>query len=151
MIIGIDPGVNGAFTIMDANKNIIVCSDLPLLDKESKHLDGEEFFRMIKDFGIKLAIIEDVHSAPKQGVASTFKFGYSAGLLTGTIIGLDIPFKKIKPYIWKHLLNLGTDKKESLALANKLFPTNDCFKLVKDHNKAESALIAYFGLRSWKS
>lgn len=150
MILGIDPGVNGAYTILDINKNIIACRDLPLLDKESKHLDGEYFCDLIKGFDIKLAIIEDVHSAPKQGVASTFKFGYSAGLLTGIILGMNIPIKKVRPYIWKHLLNLGTDKKESLALANRLFPNNDCFKLVKDHNKAESALIAYFGLRSWK-
>lgn len=151
MIIGIDPGVNGAFTLMDFNKNIILCSDLPLQDKETKHLDGEVFYNMISGFDISLAIIEDVHSAPKQGVASTFKFGYSSGLLTGVMIGKNIKIQKVKPYIWKHLLTLGTDKKESLAMANKLFPDTNLFKMVKDHNKAESALIAYFGLRAWKN
>jgi len=150
MIIGIDPGVNGAFTIINFNKNILMCADLPLQDKESKHLDGEKFKNIIESFNIKLVIVEDVHSAPKQGVASTFKFGYSAGLLTGIMIGKNAQVKKVRPYIWKQLLGLGMDKKQSLDLANKIFPDTNYFKLVKDHNKAESALLAYFGIRAWE-
>lgn len=149
LVLGIDPGVNGAFTIINGLSSIVISRDLPLLDKDTKHLDGEKLKEILENFDIGLAIIEDVHSAPNQGVASVFKFGYSFGLITGITMGLGIEVKKVRPSVWKNVLGLSQDKKHSRELAEKIFPNTCHFKMAKDHNKAESALLAYFGIRSF--
>lgn len=78
---------------------------------------------------------------PEQGVTSTFRFGYGAGVVRGVCDTLAIPVILIKPSVWKVALNLTRDKADSVALANKLFGPH--FKK-RDDGPAEAALIAYF-------
>jgi crossover junction endodeoxyribonuclease RuvC len=108
----------------------------------------DKFFDVVSKFKIGVAIIEEVHSAPEQGIASTFKFGFSSGLLNGVMIGLGIPIKRVRPAIWKNILGLTQDKKLSIQKANEIYPNTPYFKRMKDHNKAESALLAYLGVRA---
>lgn len=147
MIAGVDPGVNGAVAIINGKGVLVTVEDLPIKIKNSKkHLDLKKVSEMFKAYPIKVACIEQVASAPGQGVASTFKFGFSSGFLQGLLFGIGLEPLLLKPSVWKPTLGLTTNKKESLALASKLFGSEH-FKLLKDHNKAEAALIAYVGWR----
>ena len=47
------------------------------------------------------AVVERVHSMPRQGEASTFSFGCSFGVVLGVLGAMGIPFELVAPKVWK--------------------------------------------------
>ena len=152
MVIGIDPGFTGAISFV-VSKDVMQVFDLPLkLFMGRKQIDGTAFAKLIKDRQhlIRFAIIEDVHAMPNQGVTSTFRFGYNAGILLGVLNALNVKVLKVKPSVWKCALNLSSDKKKSLQLAKKKFPAyKELFKRAKDDGRAEAALLALYAFETF--
>lgn len=142
-IAGIDPGFTGAIAFLSDSSLSVY--DLPIKKiMNKKQVCGKQLTKLFKKHAVDICVIEDVHSMPDQGVASTFTFGYNAGILLGVAEALGIKVLKVKPAAWKSALNLSKDKKKSLALAIKLFPEyKDLFKRAKDDGRAEAALLAY--------
>ena len=82
---------------------------------------------------------------PGQGVVSTFRFGYNAGILLGVLEAHRIQVLRVNPSSWKSALNLSSNKKDSLKLAIKKFPIYKAyFARMKDDGRAEAALIASY-------
>ena len=78
---------------------------------------------------------------PKQGVASTFKFGQANGVLIGILAALHVPMHFITPCTWKKFYGLDANKEKSRLKALQLFPKSAAFfAKKKDHNKAEASL-----------
>lgn len=149
MIISIDPGINGAISIITYDRKLILCRDLPTLEaRGSKTLNFNECVEILKPYDLTFGIIEDVGAAPEQGVASTFKFGYAAGFLYGLLLTKCNMVKRVKPSVWKPSLGLNSDKRQSICMANEVFPSTEYFKKIKSHNKAESALLGHYLLRT---
>lgn len=138
MILGIDPGLSGAWAIL-AEDGSITADDLPVAGSA---IDIPSFAKIIRDRAPKFAVVEDVHSMPKQGVASTFKFGCAHGAVLGVILGQGIQTHMVAPTRWKKHFRLSADKEASRALAIRMWPTAGCFGRKKDHGRAEAALIA---------
>lgn len=96
------------------------------------------------------AIVEQVSSMPKQGVASTFKLGKGAGYVEGVLAARRIPYQLVVPRKWKGEYGLNSDKKKSVEVCKKLFPE---VNLVPDGCKkahdgmAEALLMAEYGRR----
>ena len=44
---------------------------------------------------------------PKQGLASTFRFGFATGGLIGVLVGLEIPVSYVLPRIWQQHAGIG--------------------------------------------
>jgi len=86
-------------------------------------------------------VIELVGSMPKQGVASTFKFGMAFGATIALAERIRCPFHFVTPRIWKKALGLDSDKNRSLSLARDLWPEAPLSRQ-KDNGRAESLLIA---------
>lgn len=147
MIAGIDPGFSGAIALLHGERLTVL--DLPIVKiRDKKQIDAKLFSRFIRTYApsIKAAVIEDVHSMPGQGVSSTFRFGYNAGVLYGVLSANSIKTIKVAPAVWKSSFGLTRDKRKSLELARKLFPKyKEFFKLAKHDGRAEAALIALFG------
>jgi crossover junction endodeoxyribonuclease RuvC len=98
-----------------------------------------------------LAIVERVAAMPKQGVASTFKFGASYGALLGVIGALGIPSVLVTPTKWKKHFALDAEKERARALALRMWPArSELFSRKKDHGRAEAALLARFGAETWR-
>ena len=92
--------------------------------------------------------IEDVHSMPRQGVASAFKFGRAFGTVIGVVGGAGIPINYVTPGKWKRALGLSSDKTACRRRAQELWPQQaHLFARVKDDGRAEAALIALYGSR----
>lgn len=91
-----------------------------------------------------VVVLEKVHSMPKQGVASSFKFGKNYGIVIGVVGGLRHPLVKMTPQEWKRVNGLiGKDKDASRQLAMELWPhLANHFHMRKDDGRAEAALIA---------
>lgn len=94
------------------------------------------------------AVIERVHSMPKQGVASSFKFGQSYGFLRGCLIASGIPFEEVTPQRWQKELGCLSrgDKNVTKARAQQLFPS-----LKITHATADALLLAEYARRLYLS
>jgi Holliday junction resolvasome RuvABC endonuclease subunit len=144
-IMGVDPGVSGAVAFLFLGDMDLMVIDLPVADGQ---VDAISLARIVSNMNPTMAIIEKVHSMPKQGVASTFKFGLAYGMVIGVVDASKIPLRFVAPSVWKKEFGLGPDKEQARALALRLWPDHlECFAKKKDHGKAEAALIARYGLQ----
>lgn len=159
MIVGVDPGVNGAIAIMRENGTILLL-DVPNVShkienkktgktRNHKDIDIEKLDALCYEYfnhvGCKI-FIEEVHSMPGQGVASTFKFGKAFG----TLIGMLSVYGKVhfvKPQEWKkHHGLIGKKKDDSRLLVIERYPSlKNELKLKKNVDKAEALLLCLYG------
>ncbi len=149
VILGIDPGLTGALALL-SNGGIEVF-DVPTMKARvrGREVNWPEVARWVDAAGhIDHAVIEAVAAMPKQGVASMFKFGFTAGGLRGIVAAHFIPVTMVSPQRWKREMGVPKEKDAARARASELFPSHcDLFVRVKDHGRAEAALIALWGRR----
>lgn len=143
--LGIDPGTNGGATILNESGEIEVI----LSHKKTTPQDYLDTIRSYANSkgGIAHAIVEKVHSFPRQGVSSSFTFGTSFGEAKRTCECFQIPFQLITPQKWQKFLSIEKKRKEESKNdfkkrlkeeAQKIYP-QDKFTL----ETADSVLIAH--------
>jgi crossover junction endodeoxyribonuclease RuvC len=145
---GIDPGISGAVAFYFPDQRAgISAYDVPIVGKE---INASALFDLIHQYAPDLAVIEIVHSMPKQGVASSFNFGMSYGIAKGVVGSLHIPTINVAPTKWKKHFGLTADKEQARALAISTWPFSEHFRRKKDNGRAEAALLALYGARIQK-
>lgn len=139
-IVGIDPGLTGAIACLDGAK-LVDWVDMPVYNKR---VNGQLVAQTLKEMEPDYVVVEDVHSMPKQGVASSFLFGLNTGIVIGAVQASGYPMIRIQSGRWKMQMGLrGKPKDASRGLAMELWPDHAKeFKRVKDDGRAEAALIA---------
>ena len=139
-IIGLDPGSCGAAVLLREDGS----TDIARFDKLTQTDIADALREWSQD--ACFAYLEKVHSMPKQGVASTFKFGLNYGFLIGCLTALKIPFEFVTPNTWQKALSCQSkgDKNVTKAKAQQLFPH---LKII--HTIADALLIAEFGRRTF--
>jgi crossover junction endodeoxyribonuclease RuvC len=147
-ILGIDPGLRGALSIVEINDGampqLLDSIDMPLVGSGRKvRVDVIAVAEWINRHAPTSAFIERAGAMPKQGVASTFVYARAAGSIEATVMLCRIPLQLVEPSVWKRRLRLaGQDKEAARQRALELFPQQHAlFARKKDHNRAESALI----------
>ena len=147
MIIGIDPGFSGAIALL--SDDVLEVYDLPVKKVGNHNQICPYAFSLLIPDGVSFGAVEEIGARPNQGIASTARFTYNAGILYGVLAAKGVPVVKVMPAVWKSALGLGKSKKDSLSLARKLFPSNkESFRLMKHDGRAEAALIAHFAKTS---
>ena len=121
--IGIDPGKNGGIGFI--YNDLAYCKRCPATVLEMAE-EIQTCIELAPDIQ-KTAIIEKVHSMPKQGVKSVFTFGEGYGKWLGILAAHKIPYTQVTPQKWmKHYGSLSKDKKERKNqlkhLAQQRFP-----------------------------
>ena len=146
IVVGVDPGKAGAIAVIDDVDGILGCYDMPAVDGA---VSAVLVHRILAGHGTPhLAVIENVHSMPKQGVASSFSFGRSKGVIEGVAAALRYPVEMPSPAAWKKAMGVKADKDSSRAKALDLWPDHaDLFRLKKHADRAEACLLAEWGLR----
>lgn len=120
--IGIDPGISGGAALIDEESKVVATIKFT----ESEH-DIQRWFEddLIWDPSEKTkAVIERVHSMPKQGVRSVFTFGQQYGFCRGILVANKISFREVAPSIWQanqKCMSKG-DKKITYRRAQQIFP-----------------------------
>lgn len=132
--IGIDPGGSGAIAVIGPLGYIHT-----IRNSETEH-DLSDFLRVWGENNA-VAVIEAVHSMPKQGVSSSFKFGASYGFLRGLLVAHCIPFETVTPQKWQKQMGCMSkgDKNVTKAAAQRLWPDE---KIV--HATADAMLLAAY-------
>jgi Holliday junction resolvasome RuvABC endonuclease subunit len=136
--IGIDPGGSGAIAALGES-----FSGPRTCKLDGTERDIADFLECIASYDNEhhTAVIERVHSMPKQGVSSSFKFGQSYGFLRGLLIALRIPFEEVTPQKWQQVMGCrsGGDKNVTKAKAQQLFPS-----VKVTHAIADALLLAEY-------
>lgn len=146
IIIGVDPGGTGAIAALAGNGQLLRVDDMPQHEGVvSAPLCADLLGGFANHFDV-VAWVENVHSMPRQGVSSSFKFGRAFGCIVGVLGGLRIPVEYVAPQSWKKAAGLSRDKGASRRRAIELWPAeSNLFARVKDDGRAEAALIARHG------
>lgn len=147
IICGADPGLNGAFAFIDLSDNTLSIVDMPTVTRNKKrHVDPVLVGAFLNNYVPDEVYVEQVHSSPQMGVASSFSFGRSSGIILGATGALGIPVTEVPPSVWKPRMGCTSDKKQTVEVASKLLPQcTAAWKLVKHTDRAEAALIALYG------
>lgn len=147
-VIGIDPGATGAFALVGTSHRALVeVVDMPVTDQVSPHGVADILGRWKDCYEISLVFVEQVHSMPKQGVASTFKFGTGYGIIQGAVAALCLPMRFVTPAKWTGMMRVGSDKNAHRQRCIEMWPDRyELFKLKKHDGRADAALIALAGM-----
>jgi crossover junction endodeoxyribonuclease RuvC len=150
-ITAIDPGLSGAAVVLEQIGGTVVLLsliDLPTVGEGAKRrLEAVTFASWLKDYAPQHAYVEAGRSMPRQGIASTFRFGRACGAVEGVIAGQSIPLTLVEASTWKKFLRLNSNKEDCRARAIQLLPSaaNE-LQRVRDHHRAESILLGFYGL-----
>ena len=152
IIIGIDPGINGAISVIE-NKKILEVYDTPTMidgKKNKKQINGAQVTNIIKerlkDGKEVIVVVEHVNAMPGQGVTSMFNFGQSFGVIKGICAALGLPIYFVRPSKWKKHFNLiKTNKDASRTKVIEAYPEiSSKLHRKKDSNRADAILIALY-------
>lgn len=154
--VGIDLGVSGAVSAVDSRGTAVV-HDLPIIeDARGKRLDAPAFIRLLRDLipasDAGFAVAEDVHVMRVAGRAMSHSTETTlVGLRFAVQAAADIArirLELVRPQSWKAHYGIKADKTGAQArqIAATLYPPRAAeLARVKDHNRAESLLIAHYG------
>lgn len=152
--IGIDPGIHGAMALLNSKSGPLVFD-----------FDDGQTLTTLHDLYLSswghdyVALLERVHSLPKQGMSSTFKFATNFGQWIGRLEALGIPFDFVLPKTWQKEMFGAMPKKTmkrqgkmvvdtktmSLERARVLFPDlREKLKLKKHDGRADALLVAEY-------
>ena len=152
LILGIDPGLNGALALVEAGSGRLVeIYDTPVLALKSKReLDGYKLAHIIDSHAHEIAEvwIERVWSMPGEGALQALAFGDVYCLLRGVCMASFLPLHEVVPTVWKKAMGVKGDKDEGRKAASILYPAQaDRWPLIKHHGRADAVLIASYGRR----
>ena len=148
--IGVDPGVSGGIAFINDDGETAVTA-MPKTERD--------IFDVIRSLSVGpcYAVIENVHSMPKQGVASSFKFGMNYGGIFGACGALGLQTTLVTPQKWKKeiLSNFEEkDKQAAIDYATLTFPEISLIpqgRRVPQDGIADALRIAAYGLNQYQA
>ena len=152
IVVGIDPGLNGAIAVLQ-DKKVLSITDMPVMadgKKNKRQLNNAQLAEILRkntSEGDEISIVvEQVNAMPGQGVTSMFNFGQTFGAIKGVCAALQLPIFFVRPSKWKkHFDLINASKDASRTKAIEMYPalSNQLAKK-KDVNKSDAILIARF-------
>jgi crossover junction endodeoxyribonuclease RuvC len=170
IVIGVDPGLTGAFAVLDHHGEALSVHDLPTMPIPEagpkatiqREIDVRELYTLLRsvvpaDESV-ICVVEHISS-----LGDTVKGDQAKASLAATkayimavlrLQGLDT--RRVAPARWKKMYGirepekgagLPDAKKQALAKARQMFGDR-YLPLAKHHNRAEALLIAQWGLRT---
>lgn len=144
IIIGVDPGQSGGIAYLSGSSP----EPIKVIKMPETLTDLRDFLRDIKQYNHPdreiIAYLEIVHSMPRQGVASSFKFGKNYGNVEAALIFSGFRLERVTPQKWQQAMSCLSrgDKNVTKRKAQELFPS---VKIT--HATADALLIAEYGKR----
>jgi len=140
LILGIDPGMNGAAALIRVEAGKPPGAVLAPL--------SERWF-LLATRNVGLVIVEAQHASPQMGVRSAFALGQAYGAVRGvlaTLPGLRVEY--VQPAVWRGSYGLSggaAGKQAGVAMAREILRESD---RPLTHDEADAVLLAWYG---WKN
>lgn len=143
-LIGIDPGLSGGIVAID--DEYFAVHEMPVIKNGTKSMiDADALAKILRQYTVKLAVIEKVGAMPGQGVTSMYNFGYGCGIIEGLAASFAVPRVYVRPQEWQKHIFVGIDKslgkKRGLQYCQQRFPS-----VQWTEGTADAACIALYGL-----
>ena len=149
MILGIDPGLNGALALYGPLTGWVDTWAMPtryIKNRKTIDLTALNLWIFSKLVVIDHAVLEMPAGMGGKFAGPAYTFGAQCGMLVALFVAWQIPYTEVVPSAWKVAMQLTGEKASSRRRADQLFPRNKGQWLVKSHEgKAEAALLAYYG------
>lgn len=147
MILGIDPGLEGAMAVLDVNKKIVAIEAIPLKmwRKSRKKTDAKKFEAFIQSHNIEHCILEELGMRRGQALRGLETQAVNWGIIIAILDRNNVPYETLAPVHWQKKVRIGgggrtQTKRESLAMANQLYPALDLTE--KQDGVSDAILIA---------
>lgn len=143
LVLAIDPGAGGALAWVTGDGHLVATADMPVIEVRGKRrVSAAGLATLMAMRPVTKVVIEGVGAMPRQGVASSFTFGYSAGIIEGVAAGMGIPVEIVMAAVWKRRAAVPKDKGAARMLATRTWPGAAAdFKRSRDDGRAEAALL----------
>jgi hypothetical protein len=143
VVVGIDPGKNGALAILDHKSNIIQAVLMPInkvkvikkgKTRVQREIDLLKVKSILLSYKVETVVIEKQHIYPGQGNKSNETTMKQYGNLIGLLVGLDIRYVEVEASEWQakykeievdpevDLMSIKQTKKKSISAVKKLYP-----------------------------
>lgn len=154
--LGLDPGLSGAIAVLTVHDNKDAetwFSPFPTIENE---IDFVTLRKLFSTFGDCFAVLERVHSMPKQGISSAFRFGRVFASLQTCLHIFQIEHIEVTPQKWQKEFHEGIakdldPKARSLIAVQRLFPHANLLateRSKKPHDGyVDALLLAEYGRR----
>jgi crossover junction endodeoxyribonuclease RuvC len=170
IVLGIDIGLQGAIAFVDGDtEELLFVQDMPtsrtmVNGKERGRIDRAQLLSCLMSARGAYAFAERPEARPMRqtdkrtgqttlrqpGAAGMLAFGegYGCVLMGCTAAGMSLT--EIRPGAWKRALSVPAGKDDSIRRAAEIWPAlaGKYFTLKKHDGRAESALLALYGVRS---
>ncbi len=153
IIIGIDPGLDGAIAVLTEAGELVAIHDMPtLLDgaKGRRAVNPALFASIIYATQASRAYCELIGPRSTDGTTGAFGFGRTRGIIEGVLAAIGVPLEMIAPPVWKRCAGIapGKENKDSArSVAISRWPSQAALFARKcDCDRAEAALIGLAGL-----
>ena len=152
VIIGVDCGATGAIAVLNPDGTLAQVIDMPTVEEKV----GRTVRNRVNPALVVSALaqtdcrphifVEKVNGMPRDGGGAAFTFGTAYGVLLGVLAALNLRHTLVTPAVWKKAVGCPADKGGARARAMQLFPAHaDLFRRVKDADRAEASLLAFYG------
>jgi crossover junction endodeoxyribonuclease RuvC len=158
LILAIDPGLTGAYALVERDGTIVKVDDLPVITVGSNKIIDSEILadQWCALIGVRkvTGVIEYAHPMPGNGSRAAFSQGLTWASSVAALRSIEASTEYVTPQSWKRALGLlskpgMTDtarKRMSIDKARLLFPRAPLDRQ-KDHGRAEALLIAHWYLQ----
>lgn len=156
--LGIDPGVTGAWALIDGNGKFIAVDNVDIMRKGKGSSVVKNYINpkgLLDTFNKStenidkssiVVYLENVHSWPQDAPHTAFSLGDSFGAIRAVVACMGLRLELVTPQAWKKHFKIPAEKEISRSLAIQLFPEASSFlKRNKDGDRAEALLIALYG------
>ena len=109
--LGIDPGLRGAYACLGTET---IAGPMPIASDE---IDIYCLSSIVSFHEPDLVVVEWAQAMPKQGVASTFKYGKGFGKILGMLETMGVAHQLVRPRAWKGAVLAGTKKDKGAAIS----------------------------------
>jgi hypothetical protein len=140
MVLGIDPGVNGAAALLTVPARRGGAHPTVELYRVAG-LDADGLLALARRAA--LVVVEAQHAAPRQGAVSAFTLGRGYGWLRGVLeTAAGVKAVEVQPAKWRGAYGLE-GKRSGIAMARELTG-----RAVMTHDQADAILLAWWGWRN---
>lgn len=170
IVVGVDPGLTGALAFINTASGSVHIADMPTKERQvggevQRRVDALALASIVRRHvpagEVGLSICENVRSfgrSDQQRPATTDSLQRTLGSIEAVFDVLRCPCVLVEPRAWQKLAGIvGKAKEErergalpaAVLKARELYPAAaPMLGRVKDHNRAESLLIAHFAVRT---
>ena len=152
MIVGIDPGNEGALAFLSFAGELVDVVDMPCLDdgaKGRRTVNAPLLAAIIRSRPVEHAFVEFVGARPTDAKVAAFAFGRCRGVLEGVLGAVGVPVAMLTVPAWRRAVGLpaGATKDMARSEAIRRWPASaELFARKRDDGRAEAGLIAAAGL-----